>query len=256
MKNLFIIALLTLSIVLSPIAVKAEQIQFEEGGASQSVGIVPTGALQVETVFMNYTNLNKNQGSSFELMETLFRYGIYNDRIEARARIGGLTLVDGSAGMDNIGLGTKIGLTKADGLIPTADLIIDFQIPVNNDINSDNFTHSYKITTDSPINSKCSISSNLSLVFASTDRSSGADFTRTVVPYVIGFNAKLTDKLSLNNDFFGTWSMSGNQGNQLGLATYATYYFQDNLAGVASTVLGFNDNTDPFSFYTGIVYRF
>ena len=256
MKSSLITILLSLGLLNSLAPCRAEQIQFEQGGASQSVGIVPTGHLQVETVFMSYLNRNHKQGSSFELGETLLRYGIYDDRIEARARIGGLSLVDGLAGMDNIGLGAKFGLSKADGLIPTADLIIDFQIPIDNEINTDDFAHSYKLTTDSPINSRCSISSNLGLVFTNTDRSAGADFTRTVVPYVIGFNAKLTDKLALNNDFFGTWSMSGNTGNTLGVAPYLTYHLKDNFVAVAAGVFGLNDNTDPFNFYTGIVYRF
>jgi|GEM_PF-3387632 len=245
-----------LILILLALPASSEQIQFELGGASQSVGIVPSGQLQIETVLMSYLSRNHQQGSSFELGETLLRYGIYNDRIEARARLGGLSLVDGLAGIDNIGLGSKIGLTKASGLIPTADLIIDFQIPIDNEINTDDFAHSYKLTTDSPINSRCSVASNLGLVFTSNNRSSGADFTRTVVPYVIGFNAKLTDKLALNNDLYGTWSMSGDTGNTLGFAPYLTYHLKDNFVAVAAGVFGLNDNTDPFNFYTGVVYRF
>jgi hypothetical protein len=235
--------------------VSAQQIQFEAGGASQSVGITPAGKLQIETTLFSYADLNKNRGSFFETGETLVRYGLVNDRLEARLKIFGLSFNDGNAGIDSLGLGTKIGLSKAEGLIPTADLIIDFSIPLSNDINTDNFIHSYKLTTDSPINSKCSISSNLALVFASTDSSTG-DFTRTVIPYVIGINTKITDKLAFNSDLFGTWSLSGSKGNSLGVAPYLTYYFKDNFVGVVSGAFGLNDSTDLFSLFTGLVYRF
>ncbi len=249
------ITALIIIVSLSQLAVSAEQIQFEAGGASQSVGIVPAGKLQLETTLFSYSDLNKNQGSFFETGETLVRYGLIDDRLEARLRLFGLSFNDGNAGIDSLGLGTKIGLTKAEGLIPTADLIIDFSIPLSNDINTDNFIHSYKLTTDSPINSRCSISSNLGLIFASTDSSSG-DFTRTVIPYVIGINTKITGKLAFNSDFFGTWSLSGSQGNSLGLAPYFTYHFKDNLVGVTSAAFGLNDSSDPFTLFTGLVYRF
>ena len=238
-----------------PLAVGAEQIQFEAGGASQSVGIVPAGKLQIEATIFSYSDLNKNQGSLFETGETLVRYGLIDERLETRLKIFGLSFNDTNAGIDSIGLGTKIGLSKAEGLLPTADLIIDFSIPLSNDINSDNFTHSYKLTTDSPLNSKCSISSNLGLVFAGTD-SNNSDFTRTVIPYVIGMNSKITNKLAFNNDLFGTWSLSGSKGNSLGFAPYLTYHFKDNMVGVVSGVFGLNDNTDPFTLFTGLVYRF
>ncbi len=237
------------------LAAQAEQIQFELGGASQSVGIVEAGHLQTETTLFNFVNLNKNSASLFDIGETTLRYGLITDKLEIRTRLFGLSIREGIVGVDNLSLGTKVHLLDNKGLIPTADLIIDFKIPVNNDINSDNFTQTYNLTTDNPINSRSSISSNLSLVFASTDSARGA-FNRSVVPYVIGFNAKLTDKLSLNHDLFGTWSMSGELGNSLGLASYATYYFQDNLAGVITTIYGLNDNIDPFSVFTGLVYRF
>ena len=236
-------------VLFSQLASQADPIQFEQGGASQSVGIIPSGHLQLETVLLNY-----NKGaSSFELAETLFRYGLYKDRLELRTRLAGLSFLDNHIGMDNIGLGTKIGLSKASGLQPSADVIIDFQIPLHENISSDAFVHSYKLVTDSPINSNCSISTNLALVFADTQ---GIGSTRTFIPYTLGFNTRLNDKLAFNNDLFGTWSMSGELGNSLGLATYLSYHFQDNLVGVMTTAFGFNDNTEPFSFLTGIVYRF
>ena len=234
--------------------VQAEPIKFEQGGASQSPGIVPKNKLQVEALAFSYTHLNKDAGNTYEIGETLLRYGLIDNRLEARARIFGLSFLNSDLGIDNLSFGTKFRLSNERGLLPNADIIVDFLIPLDNDIAADNFTHSYKLTADHTLSKKITFVTNLALVFAGTD-GANSNFTRTQIPYTWELDYAFTDKLNLNAGMFGTWSLSGNQGNSVGIHTYATYMFQDNLAGIVSVLYGLNDNIDPISVNTGIVYR-
>lgn len=235
--------------------VHAEPIKFEQGGASQSPGIVPKNKLQIEALAYSYTNLSKDSGNLHEIGETLLRYGLIDNRLEARARIFGLSFLNSDFGIDNLSLGTKFRISNEKGLLPNADIIVDFLIPLDNKIASDNFTHSYKLTADYSLTKKITFVTNLALVFAGTD-AQNHEFTRTQIPYTWELDYALTNKLSLNGGMFGTWSLSGDMGNSLGIHTYATYMFKDNLAGTVTVLYGLNDNIDPISVNTGLVYRF
>ncbi len=233
----------------------AEPIKFEQGGASQSPGIVPKNKLQIETVTFSYTHLNKDAGDMYKTGETLFRYGLIDNKLEARTRIFGLCFLDSEIGIDSMSLGTKFRISNEKGLLPNADIIVDFLIPFNHNLIADNFTHSYKLTADHTLTEKITTVINLALVFAGTD-SQNHEFTRTQIPYTWELDYALTQKLNLNGGVFGTWSLSGEQGNAFGAHTYMTYMFKDNLAGTVWVLWGLNDNVDPISVNTGIVYRF
>jgi hypothetical protein len=235
--------------------VNAEPIKFEQGGASNSPGIVAPGRLQIESMLFSYTQLNGTNDSLFDLGESLFRYGLIQDRLEIRTRVFGLSFRDSQVGIDSLSLGTKLGLTKEKGLVPNADLIVDFAIPLNHDFYPDNFTHSYRLTMDHSLTKKLSVANNLALVFAGTQNPSSNDFTRVQMPYVFSLGYAVTDKLTINEEIFGIWSLSGNQGNSLGLATYATYLINDDFAATATLLTGLNNNTDPITVNMGLVYR-
>lgn len=206
-------------------------------------------------MLFSYTRPNGTNDNVFNLGESLFRYGLIKDRLEIRTRVFGLSLINSQVGINSLSLGTKIGLTQEKGLIPNADLIVDFLIPLNHDFYPDNFTHSYRLTMDHKLTEKFTVSNNLALVFTGTNNPDSSDFTRVQLPYVFGLTYAVTDKLALNEEIFGIWSLSGKQGNTLGLATYATYLFTDDFAATLTALTGLNNNTDPITVNMGLVYR-
>ncbi len=206
-------------------------------------------------MLFSYTRPNGTNDNVFNLGESLFRYGLIKDHLEIRTRIFGLSLINSQVGINSLSLGTKIGLTQEKGLIPNADLIVDFLIPLNHDFYPDNFTHSYRLTMDHALTKRLTVSNNLALVFAGTNNPGSDNFTRVQMPYVFGLTYKVTDKLSFNEEIFGIWSLSGNQGNALGLASYATYLFNDDFAATLTALKGLNNNTDPITVNMGLVYR-
>ncbi len=253
-RNLIRIVALS-AVILNCLHVSAEPIKFEQGGASNSPGIVEPGRLQLEWMYLSYTRPHGTNDNVFDLGESLFRYGLIKDRLEIRTRVFGLSLMNSQVGIDSLSLGTKLGLTKEKGLVPNADLIVDFLIPINHDFYPDNFTHSYRLTMDHKLTEKFTVVNNLALVFTGTNNPGSNDFTRVQMPYVFGLTYNVTDKFTLNEEIFGTWSLSGNQGNALGLATYATYLFNDDFAATITALTGLNDNTDPITVNMGLVYR-
>ncbi len=233
----------------------AEVIKFEQGGASDAPGIVARGKLQIETTIFSYINVNKKSGNLFETGETLLRYGLVEDRLEARTRIFGLSFRDRQVGIDSMSLGAKVGLLQEQHLIPNADIIVDFLIPLDKDFYSHSFTHSYKLTMDKSLTNKLSAVTNLTLVFTERREERSNNFTDTQIPYVFGLEYDITEKLSFSEEIYGTWALSGHLGNQLGIASCLSYAFKDNLVGTTTVLLGLNDNTDPVSANMGLVYR-
>lgn len=246
--------IMILSFLNCNIAAFAEPIKFEQGGASDSPGIVPAKKFQIEASLASYTSLNKNEDYDVTLGETLLRYGLITDRLEIRTRIFGLTFRDANVGIEKLSLGTKIGLLKEKGLVPNADLIVDFTIPIDNDVYPNNFSHLYNLTMDHQLGDRFTAVSNLILSFTGT-RQAGDDFTRVQIPYVFGLNYELTRKISISEEVFGTWSLSGKQGNALGVATQLAYAFTDDLIGTLTVLSGLNDATDPVSINLGLVSR-
>ncbi len=249
---------ISFSIILCLISIqssKAELIKFEQGGASDAPGIIPQGHLQIESSAFTYINLNKDRGNRFETAGTLFRYGLMDNRLEARTRLFGLNFKESQVGIGSMSLGTKIGLTQEHGLIPNADIIVDFLIPIDHDFYRNNFTHSYKVTMDKALSDKVSAITNISLLFTNRRIMGTDDYTQTQIPYVFGLDYNLTKKISIGEEIFGIWSLSGHERNALGLATVATYAFKENFVGTATAFFGLNDDIAPFSMNMGLVYR-
>ena len=61
--------------------VSAEPIKFEQGGASNSPGIVDPGRLQMEWMYLSYSHLHGTNDNTFDLGETLLRYGLIKNRL-------------------------------------------------------------------------------------------------------------------------------------------------------------------------------
>lgn len=231
-----------------------EHFHFEQGGASSSTNIVPPHTVQVETIF--YEQLaQRNSPDISNTGATLFRYGLIKDKLEARAGYSGFSFMDGEFSVAYANLGTKINFLKQSDYLPEIDMIANFHIPFKNDFLGENFIHSYNFLIDY-VFGKLVAYTNIGSDFINGERNGPGNYNFMEIPYVYGLGYDLTEKLSISGEVYGTWALSGGRGNQLGLASTASYAIADNTAITLTGLWGLNNPSDPFLFNLGLVHRF
>ncbi|MDA0771897.1 MAG: transporter [Cyanobacteria bacterium] len=235
--------LFVLFCVTNSLAIGAEPISFERGGISDSPGIVRPKSLQLEFGLLDYTNTNQ---SSYTLGTSLFRYGLIQDRFELRFLGSGLEFVDDGLNFNHIAPGFKVNLLKEQRHLPSLDLISHVAIPLDG-----NFAHFYKFLINKELKEKLKFLTNLSLNF---DNHQG--HTDSYLPYVFDLNYELNAKLSALAEVFGTWSMTGDAGNPLGLAYGFTYLLSDDTGIDFTNFYGLNESAADIGISFGMSHRF
>ena len=225
------------------LACSAAPISFERGGISDSPGIVRPRALQLEFGLLDYSNANQ---SSYTLGTNLLRYGLVQDRLELRFFASGLQFFDNDLNFNHIAPGLKINLLKEQRYLPRFDLISHVAIPLDAE-----FSHFYKFLINKELKEKLNFLINLSFNF---DNHQGD--TDSYLPYVFNLNYALNSKLSVLAEVFGTWSMSGDAGNPLGLAYGLTYLLSDDTGIDFTNFYGLNQSAADIGISFGLSHRF
>ena len=236
--------------------INASVVKFELGGATDSAGITPKNEVVIEEQFFDYQrNFNHSKAYQYDLSSTKIRYGLIQDKLELRLLNQGLIIKDSDAGFSNISLGTKIAINKEYKHFPSIELITDFEIPVGDkDLRNPGFEHSYKFVINKQWTSKLGSTANTSFDFASK-RELTAVKTNASLPYALNINYSPNEKTNYFSHIFGSWAISPDAVESLGVDLGASYAFTDDLVLVAWIAKGLNSQTPDLMIDFGVIFR-
>lgn len=238
-------------------AANADVMHFERGGASTVPGLVEKGQINYEGGLFNYADEFNGEGSwGLALGSSKIRYGLLK-RFELRALNSGVLVNDKLAGFDNLGLGFKLALLEEEhGLLPTLNLITDFQIPIGREeLRNTGFNHSYLFTMSHSLIGKLGFVGNIGAAFSSNPSNFGGDFTGVEIPYVANLNYAVNDKLGLFTDIYGVWGLTDGFANPVSQDFGFAYAITDNFIYDLSLNWGLNESAPDFGIDTGIAIR-
>lgn len=253
--------LLILALVFSSLSkVDAEILTFERGGIFNSPGIVHSGDFHLELGALYYErSFKKSKSFDYNLFPTLLRFGLIEDKFELRLSTSGLNINRQDVNVPNIAPGFKIKFLDQYKYkyLPGLELISLFSIPLESGKNNEvNYFHNHQFIIHKNFTDKLSFVSNLTLNFESFDFSSGREFSSYSTSHVFNLNYMLTERLNVFTELFGTWSMSGDQGNPFSIGYGTTYALTDDLAIDLANYFGLNDSATDFGIISGLSYRF
>lgn len=250
----FFCCLSSLSVFASP-----DQItNFELGGASNSPGIADKGRLVIEEKAFHYESSFKGSKSySYNFADTKIRYGLIQDKLEARIYSRGVVTNSTQAGFTNTSLGAKYRLLSESKFLPVTDLIADFEIPLGDrDLRNPGFDHSYMFVLGKQWIPKWGSIVNLSLDFSSYRDGANAINTAISIPYVFNINYSPSCKLNVFSHIYGSLYFSDAFDDPLSVDSGASYALNNDLVLIGWVSKGLNDAAPAMSIDLGLVYRF
>ncbi len=252
-EKFFIVLACLISLALP---VFADVVKFELGGATDSPGICPKNRFVIEEQFFDYQrNFNHSTNFQYDLSSTKIRYGLIQDKLELRILNQGFIIRDSDAGFSNMSIGTKIKINNEHKYLPSLELITDFEIPVGEkDLRNPGFDHSYKLVINKQWTEKIGSIANTSFDFA-TRKYSDEVRTNTSVPYALNINYSPNERTNYFSHIFGSWGISADALETLGVDLGASYAFTDDIALVAWVAKGLNSQTPDFMIDFGVIFR-
>ena len=234
----------------------ADVVKFELGGATDSPGICPKNRFVIEEQFFDYQrNFNHSTNFQYDLSSTKIRYGLIQDKLELRILNQGFIIRDSDAGFSNMSIGTKIKINNEHKYLPSLELITDFEIPVGEkDLRNPGFDHSYKLVINKQWTKKIGSIANTSFDFA-TRKYFDEVRTNTSMPYALNINYSPNERTNYFSHIFGSWGISADALETLGVDLGASYAFTDDLALVAWVAKGLNSQTPDFMIDFGVIFR-
>jgi len=234
----------------------ADVVKFELGGATDSPGICPKNRFVIEEQFFDYQrNFNHSKNFQYDLSSTKIRYGLIQDKLELRILNQGFIIRDSDAGFSNISIGTKIKINNEHKYLPSLELITDFEIPVGEkDLRNPGFDHSYKLVINKQWTEKIGSIANTSFDFATRKYSDDVK-TNASLPYALNINYSPNERTNYFSHIFGSWAISADALETLGVDLGASYAFSDDLAIVGWISKGLNSQTPEIMLDFGVIFR-
>lgn len=246
------------ALVVNAAASEEKIMTFELGGATNSPGIANKGELLVEEQLFHYqSRFAGDRSYRYDLGDTKLRYGLIQNRLEARIKNHGITVNDSQAGFTNTSLGAKIRFLDESKYLPSTELILDFEIPLGRkDLRNPGFDHSYMLVLGKEWIPKWGSIINLTLDFASYNSRSGDVDTAVSIPYAFNtINYTPDPKLNIFTHIFGAWSLTEGFPNPLSVDLGASYAITKDLVVVGWLSKGLNDAAPDLSIDFGVVFR-
>jgi hypothetical protein len=229
---------------------------FELGGASNSPGIADKNHLIIEEDFMSYrTKFKGDKSYSYQLGQTKLRYGLIDNKLEARVTSAGVTLNEIDSGLSNMSLGTKIRLRDESKYIPSAEIITDWEIPVGDrDLRNVGFDQSYMLIMGKMFTKKFGSIINATVDFSSFNANTG---TSAIVsaPLVFNLNYYVKPELNLFSHIYGTVYFTEGIDNPLAMDIGASYAITKDLVVVSWVSKGLNEAAPDMTVDLGFIYR-
>jgi hypothetical protein len=229
---------------------------FELGGASNSPGIADKNHLIIEEDFMRYqTKFKGDKYYSYQLGQTKLRYGLIDNKLEARVTAAGVTVNEIDSGLSNISLGTKIRLRDESKYIPSAEIITDWEIPVGDrDLRNVGFDQSYMLVMGKMFTKKFGSIINATVDFSSFNANTG---TSAIVsaPLVFNLNYYVKPELNVFSHIYGTVYFTEGIDNPLAMDMGASYAITKDLVIVSWISKGLNDAAPDMTVDLGFIYR-
>jgi hypothetical protein len=247
MKKILLILVSLFTLVITP--ARADLMHFERGGASTVTGLVEKGQLNYEGGIFNYADeFNGKSSAEFVLGASKIRYGL-SDRLELRLLNSGVFVNDSLAGMANLGLGFKLAITEGNRIMPTINLVTDFQIPFGrSELRNPGFNHSYLAAISQTLIGKLGALVNFGISFDSGPN----DSTFVNLPFLFDLNYAINDKIGIFTDIYGNWGPSG---MPLAMDFGFAYAFTDNFVVDLSLNWGLNESAPDFGVDMGFAVR-
>jgi hypothetical protein len=234
----------------------ADVVKFELGGATDGPGICPKNRFIIEEQFFDYQrNFNHSKNFQYDLSSTKIRYGLIQDKLELRILNQGFIIRDSDAGFSNMSIGAKMKISDEHKYIPSLDLITDFEIPVGEkDLRNPGFDHSYKLVINKQWSKKIGSTANTSFDFATKKELSEVK-TNASLPYALNINYSPNERINYFSHIFGSWAISADALETLGVDLGASYAFSDDLAIVGWISKGLNSQTPEIMLDFGLIFR-
>jgi hypothetical protein len=239
-------------------AYKNQIVVFELGGATNSPGVAAKGELIIEEAAFHYdSKFQGKQSYNYNLGETKWRYGLINNKLEARVILQGLAINNQKAGFSNSSLGSKIRICNESKLLPVTDLILDLEIPIGRDgLRNPGFDHSYTLSLSKQWTKRWGSVANIALDFSSYRTSPASDINSAIsLPYAININCYPRPELNIFSHIFGSLYFTDAFANPLSTDFGASYALSKDLAFIAWLSKGLNEAAPALSVDFGMVFR-
>lgn len=252
-----ILILLILCLANPSLAAESQSVTtFELGGASNSPGIANKNELIIEEDLMHYqTKFAGNNSYNFQLAQTKLRYGLIQNKLEARLLCAGLALNPIDSGFSNISLGTKLRLLDESKYLPSTEIIGDWEIPVGDpDLRNPGFDHSYMLLLGKAWTKKFGSIVNLSLDFSSFRSDTGIGGIVSA-PMVFNINYYVKPELNLFSHIYGTHYFTEGIDDPLSVDMGFSYALTKDFVLISWVSKGLNDAAQDMTVDMGFVYR-
>lgn len=250
----------TKQIILFPISVIAgslliaDPLATDRPGASESSSVVMPGFVQIETGIKVFDDPSAQTG--IEYGGTVFRVGVIEDW-ELRLGWGGYLDSESASGPNDGLLGVKYSISEGDDAMtkPEMALMVQTTVPVgDSDITSDRFDPKVLVLSTHALTDEFSLTYNLGLVLASTEKADGTTTTQSSALYTLSLGYSATEQLSFFAELYGQVGFSADDSPFLfdcGLA----YLINDNSQLDFSAGAGLNSEAEDFFVSIGYSFR-
>lgn len=252
----FIILTICCLMNLASIAESQEITTFELGGASNSPGITNKGELIIEENLMHYQSKFAGRASyNYQLGQTKIRYGLIQQKLEARITNAGLAINRIDSGFSNLSLGTKFRFLSESKYLPSTEIITDWEIPVgDSDLRNPGFDHSYMLVLGKAWTKRFGSIVNSSLDFSSFQSETGIGGIVSA-PMVFNINYYFKPEFNVFSHIYGTHYFTGDIDDPLSIDLGFSYALTKDLVCVSWLSKGLNDAAQDMTIDLGFIYR-
>ena len=236
------------------VLLSADPLVTDRPGASEASAVVAPSFAQIETGIKVFDDPSAQTG--IEYGGTVFRYGVIEDW-ELRLGWGGYLDSTPVSGPNDGLFGFKYSISSGGDSMAQPEMAVVVQTTVpfgDSDITSDKFDPKFLLSSTHTLTDEFSLTYNLGLVMASTEKADGTTTTQSSGLYTLSFGYSATEQLSFFAELYGQFGFSTDDSPFLfdcGLA----YLINDDSQLDFSAGAGLNNEAEDFFVSVGYSFR-